>query len=88
MSALAQYDAEHWRSIFDGRVGTHSWPYGSGVWSKKEFVLPVRDASAAAEIRRARDLSLSAPSQMHAVASPSARATLGLQARLRGTMAD
>lgn len=41
MEALKQYDAEHWRTIFDSRVGTHTWPYGSGVWSKKEFVLPV-----------------------------------------------
>jgi len=41
MDALAQYDAQHWRTVFDARVGTTSWPYGSGVWSKKEWVLPV-----------------------------------------------
>ncbi len=42
MAALAHYDAAYWKKLFDGRVGTTSWPYGSGVWSKKEWVLPVR----------------------------------------------
>ncbi|KAF8055281.1 Threonine synthase [Scenedesmus sp. PABB004] len=40
MDALKQYDAAHWKKLFDGRVGTTAWPYGSGVWSKKEWVLP------------------------------------------------
>ena len=40
MDALAQYDAKYWKNLFDGRVGTTKWPYGSGVWSKKEWVLP------------------------------------------------
>nr|CAD1823486.1 unnamed protein product [Ananas comosus var. bracteatus] len=26
--------------LFDSRVGRTTWPYGSGVWSKKEWVLP------------------------------------------------
>jgi threonine synthase len=26
--------------LFDERVGKTTWPYGSGVWSKKEWVLP------------------------------------------------
>ncbi|KAK6126770.1 hypothetical protein DH2020_039478 [Rehmannia glutinosa] len=29
--------------LFDSRVGTTRWPYGSGVWSKKEWVLPEID---------------------------------------------
>lgn len=41
IDALKQYDAKYWKKLFDGRVGTTSWPYGSGVWSKKEWVLPV-----------------------------------------------
>jgi threonine synthase len=41
MDALANYGPDYWRGLFDGRVGTTSWPYGSGVWSKKEWVLPV-----------------------------------------------
>lgn len=40
--ALAKYDAKYWKTLFDGRVGTARWPHGSGVWSKKEWVLPVR----------------------------------------------
>lgn len=40
MEALAHYDAQHWKKLFDGRIGTTKWPFGSGVWSKKEWVLP------------------------------------------------
>ncbi|KAK6941320.1 Pyridoxal-phosphate dependent enzyme [Dillenia turbinata] len=40
MEALKQYDGNYWRALFDSRVGTTTWPYGSGVWSKKEWVLP------------------------------------------------
>ena len=40
-SALQQYDGRYWKTLFDARIGTTSWPYGSGVWSKKEWVLPV-----------------------------------------------
>lgn len=40
MKALAKYSPEEWRSIFDKRSGRTVWPYGSGVWSKKEWVLP------------------------------------------------
>ncbi|XP_076890626.1 threonine synthase, chloroplastic-like [Bidens hawaiensis] len=40
MDALKQFDGKYWRSLFDSRVGRTAWPYGSGVWSKKEWVLP------------------------------------------------
>lgn len=43
MDALKQFDGHYWRSLFDSRVGTTRWPYGSGVWSKKEWVLPQID---------------------------------------------
>lgn len=43
MKALSQYGPEYWRAVFDARVGTTAWPYGSGVWSKKEWVLPVSE---------------------------------------------
>ncbi len=42
MDALKQYGPEYWRALFDSRVGRTTWPFGSGVWSKKEWVLPVR----------------------------------------------
>lgn len=41
MESLAIYGPEYWKAIFDARVGSTAWPYGSGVWSKKEWVLPV-----------------------------------------------
>ncbi|KAI4311330.1 hypothetical protein MLD38_036235 [Melastoma candidum] len=40
MSSLRRYDGAYWRSLFDSRTGKTTWPYGSGVWSKKEWVLP------------------------------------------------
>lgn len=40
MEALAIYPPEYWKALFDERVGKTVWPYGSGVWSKKEWVLP------------------------------------------------
>ena len=43
MDALKRYDGAYWRSLFDSRVGKTTWPYGSGVWSKKEWVLPEID---------------------------------------------
>ncbi|KAI3447179.1 hypothetical protein Pfo_003844 [Paulownia fortunei] len=44
MDALKQYDGHYWKTLFDSRVGTTRWPYGSGVWSKKEWVLPEIDS--------------------------------------------
>ncbi|CAH1425259.1 unnamed protein product [Lactuca virosa] len=43
MEALKQFDGKYWRTLFDSRVGRTTWPYGSGVWSKKEWVLPEID---------------------------------------------
>jgi threonine synthase len=40
MDALAQHSAAEWRRLFDSRVHTTQWPYGSGVWGKKEWVCP------------------------------------------------
>ena len=41
IKALSHYGPDYWKALFDSRVGTTQWPYGSGVWSKKEWVLPV-----------------------------------------------
>ncbi|KAL1563355.1 Threonine synthase 1, chloroplastic [Salvia divinorum] len=43
MDALRRFDGQYWRALFDSRVGTTRWPHGSGVWSKKEWVLPSID---------------------------------------------
>lgn len=37
---LKEKSAQEWRDIFDRRNGTTKWPYGSGVWRKKEWVIP------------------------------------------------
>ncbi|KAH7423617.1 hypothetical protein KP509_12G064000 [Ceratopteris richardii] len=43
MKALKEYDGKYWKALFDSRVGKTTWPFGSGVWSKKEWVLPEID---------------------------------------------
>ena len=40
MDELAKTSAADWKKIFEGRAGRNEWPYGSGVWGKKEWVLP------------------------------------------------
>ncbi|XP_058072261.1 threonine synthase, chloroplastic [Magnolia sinica] len=44
IEALKRFDGAYWKSLFDSRVGKTTWPYGSGVWSKKEWVLPEIDS--------------------------------------------
>jgi threonine synthase len=39
-AALAGRDASAWKRLFDERYKSTQWPYGSGVWGKKEWVLP------------------------------------------------
>ncbi|MEE3327998.1 MAG: threonine synthase, partial [Myxococcota bacterium] len=43
MEALKQVSGEAWRAIFAERGHRNQWPYGSGVWGKKEWVLPQID---------------------------------------------
>ena len=40
LGPLREKSAAEWRRLFDGRIGTTEWPYGSGIWSKKEWVVP------------------------------------------------
>ncbi|MGR3178285.1 MAG: threonine synthase [Candidatus Anammoxibacter sp.] len=37
---LKQRDAKDWRDTFESRYKRTKWPYGSGVWGKKELVCP------------------------------------------------
>ncbi len=37
---LRQLSADQWKRLFESRSGSHNWPYASGVWGKKEWVLP------------------------------------------------
>jgi threonine synthase len=38
--ALARRDAKAWMKLFEERYKSTEWPYGSGVWGKKEWILP------------------------------------------------
>ncbi len=40
MKALARRDANSWKKLFENRYKSTRWPYGSGVWGKKEWILP------------------------------------------------
>jgi len=44
MEALKDRSPQEWRQLFDERYKATTWPYGSSVWGKKEWVCPeVRD---------------------------------------------
>jgi threonine synthase len=43
LEALRQRSASEWKSVFEQRVFSTAWPYGSGVWGKKEWVCPLVD---------------------------------------------
>jgi threonine synthase len=40
MAELKKTPAAAWRKLFEDRAHKTEWPYGSGVWGKKEWVLP------------------------------------------------
>jgi threonine synthase len=40
LEALKNRSAAGWKKLFDQRTRTNEWPYGSGVWGKKEWVCP------------------------------------------------
>ena len=40
MQALSRRSAGEWMKLFEDRYKSTEWPYGSGVWGKKEWVLP------------------------------------------------
>jgi len=43
LDALRKTTAEEWKSLFEERAHKNEWPYGSGVWGKKEWVCPAID---------------------------------------------
>jgi threonine synthase len=43
MDELQKTRAPQWKEIFENRAHKTQWPYGSGVWGKKEWVLPEID---------------------------------------------
>ncbi len=36
MEPLKMTSGEEWKRLFEGRAHKTEWPYGSGVWGKKE----------------------------------------------------
>ncbi|HEX4263895.1 MAG TPA: threonine synthase [Verrucomicrobiae bacterium] len=40
MKALAERSGAEWRALFEKRYKSNEWPVGSGVWGKKEWILP------------------------------------------------
>jgi threonine synthase len=40
MDALADRSGAEWRDLFDSRLASAPWPERSGVWSRREWVLP------------------------------------------------
>jgi threonine synthase len=40
LEPLQTKSAADWRKLIDSRVGTTRWPYGSGVWGMREWVVP------------------------------------------------
>ena len=43
MDALRSRSAAAWMQLFDDRYRRNTYPYGSGVWGKKEWVVPFID---------------------------------------------
>ena len=41
IDALKERSPGSWMKVFDGRYKRTTWPYGSAVWGKKEWVCPV-----------------------------------------------
>ncbi len=40
VDALRNRSAQEWQHLIDRRVGATTWPYGSGVWGMREWVMP------------------------------------------------
>ena len=40
MKILVHRSAQAWMKLFEDRYKSTEWPYGSGIWGKKEWVLP------------------------------------------------
>lgn len=37
---LSQRSPDEWKRLFESRASTTAWPYGSGVWGMREWVVP------------------------------------------------
>lgn len=54
---LRKTSAEDWKTRFDSRIRSNEWPFGSGVWCRKEMVLPqLRDENVVSMFEGASNL--------------------------------
>jgi threonine synthase len=40
IAPLKELSGEEWKKLFDSRSSSSPYPFGSGIWSKKEWILP------------------------------------------------
>ncbi|WCL49318.1 threonine synthase [Leptospira sp. GIMC2001] len=40
MEKLSSRSGADWKELFDARIGSYRFPFNSGIWSKREWVLP------------------------------------------------
>src|SRR3954465_5384369 len=40
LAPLRKHDGAAWKKLFEERYKSNQWPVGSGVWGKKEWILP------------------------------------------------
>lgn len=50
IEALGDRGPDAWTQLFDERTNSNEWPYGSGVWGKKEWVMPYLDDDCVASL--------------------------------------
>ena len=54
---LRKTSAAEWKNRFDARIRSNEWPFGSGVWCRKEMVLPqLRDENVVSMFEGASNL--------------------------------
>ncbi|MCB1173527.1 MAG: threonine synthase [Leptospiraceae bacterium] len=61
MDALRQTSAAEWRRLFDARMGRWDFPNASGIWSKREWVLPDIDPAHIITLQEGRSPLLEMP---------------------------
>lgn len=67
MDALRETSAAGWRELFDARLGRAAWPSGSGVWGKREWVIPGIDDADIVSMGEGRTSLLPAPRYAEAI---------------------
>jgi len=64
LAALQTRSGDDWRALFDARAGARGWPDRSGVWGKREWVLPALDERFITTLGEGQTQLLAAPPRM------------------------